>query len=102
MKPTQFTSLLIALFTFLVSFSGFAAYTEGEVADGGSIKSKLSFVGPLPENAVENIVITKYPEVCGDGYREVVWIDVKDSALRGAFVFIDKIKQGKALPTPAT
>lgn len=101
MKPIQFTLLLIALSTLLVSSIGLAAYTETEVVDGGSIKGKLSFAGPLPENAVEKIAITKNPEVCGDGYREVVWIDVKDSALRGAFVFIDKIKQGKAWPAPA-
>ncbi len=81
-----------------------ADYVEGTVADGGAITGKLSFQGPLPEYAVEKIPITKNPEVCDDantGYREVVWVDVADSgALRGAFVFIDKIGEGKAWAPP--
>jgi hypothetical protein len=76
-------------------------YTEVEVADGGSISGKVTFEGALPDDAIENILITKNPDVCGTGEREVVWVDVKDGALRGAFVFIDKIKEGKAWPEPA-
>jgi hypothetical protein len=77
-----------------------AGYSEGEVAEGGVIKGVVSFEGALPEDAVEKIAITKNPDVCGEGYREVVWVDVEDGALRGAFVFIDKIKEGKAWPEP--
>lgn len=82
-----------------------AAYKEGAVADGGSIKGNISFKGALPEDAIDKIAITKNPEVCdkdpkNPGYREVVWVDVKDGALRGAFVFIDKIKAGKVWPEP--
>lgn len=82
-----------------------AAYKEGAVADGGSIKGKLSFTGALPEDAIDKVAITKNPEVCdkdpkNPGYREIVWVDVKDGALRGAFIFIDKIKAGKAWPKP--
>ena len=79
---------------------GAAKYKAGAVADGGSIKGKVSFEGALPDDAIEHILITKNPEVCGTGEREVVWIDVKDGALRGAFVFIDKIKEGKAWAKP--
>ncbi|MFQ5757041.1 MAG: carboxypeptidase-like regulatory domain-containing protein, partial [Acidiferrobacterales bacterium] len=50
--------------------------------------------------AVEKILITKNPEVCGEGYREVVWVDVEDGALRGAFVFIDEIGEGKKWAEP--
>ncbi len=80
-----------------------AAYKAGDVADGGSIKGKLTFEGALPVDAVENISITKNPDVCdedGTGVREIVWVDVKDGALRGAFVFIDKIAKGKEWPKP--
>lgn len=73
-----------------------AAYKEIEVKDGGSVTGKLTFSGDLPADAVEKISITKNPEVCGEGYREIVWVDVKGGALRNAFVFIDKIKEGKA------
>ena len=75
-------------------------YQEIEVADGGSVSGKVSFDGALPEDAIENILITKNPDVCGTGEREIVWVDVKDGALRGAFVFIDKIKEGKAWSVP--
>ncbi len=82
---------------------GQAAYKEGSVASGGSIQGKVTFKGPLPEDAIEKITITKNPDVCDDdktGAREVVWVDVKDGALRGTFVFIDKIEAGKNWPAP--
>jgi hypothetical protein len=75
-------------------------YTEGTVENGGSVKGKVSFEGAIPDSAIENILITKNPDVCGDGEREVIWIDVKDGALRGVFVFIEKIKEGKAWEKP--
>lgn len=77
-----------------------AAYKETAVANGGTIKGKVTFKGTLPPDAVEKIVINKNPEVCGTGYREVVWIDVKGGALRGAFVFLDGVKEGKKWPEP--
>ena len=77
-----------------------AKYKEGTVENGGSVTGKVTFDGALPAEAVENILITKNPEVCGTGEREVVWIDVKDGALRGVFVFLDKIKEGKAWAEP--
>jgi hypothetical protein len=75
-------------------------YTEADVAGGATITGKVSFAGPLPVDAIENIKITKNNDVCGDGEREVVWVDVKDDALRGVFVFIDKIEEGKAWSKP--
>lgn len=75
-------------------------YKAGDVANGATISGKLTFKGKLPIDAVENILITKNPDVCGKGEREVVWIDVKDGALRGAFVFISKIKAGKKWGKP--
>ena len=77
-----------------------AKYTETDVADGGTISGLVSFVGALPADAVEQIAITKNPDVCGDGYREVVWVDVQDGALRGSFVFIEKTKEGKTWAEP--
>jgi hypothetical protein len=75
-------------------------YTESDVANGGAIKGKVTFAGPPPSDAIEKILITKNPDVCGTGEREVVWVDVKDGALRGAFVFIDRIKKGKKWEKP--
>ncbi|MHA1109190.1 MAG: hypothetical protein ACTSQV_08740, partial [Alphaproteobacteria bacterium] len=67
-----------------------AKYKEVAVENGGSVTGKVTFEGALPDTAVENILITKNPEVCGDGEREVVWIDVQAGALRGTFVFLQK------------
>ncbi len=75
-------------------------YKEVTVADGGTVTGKVSFEGALPADAVEQILITKNPEVCGKGERSVTWVDVKDGALRGAFVFISKIKAGKKWAKP--
>ena len=75
-------------------------YKEVDITDGATITGKVSFEGAVPADAVENIKITKNNDVCGNGDREVIWVDVKDGALRGAFVFISKIKEGKKWPMP--
>ena len=72
-----------------------------DVVNGATVTGKVMFDGALPADAVENILITKDQSVCGEGEREVVWVDVKDGALRGSFVFLDKIKEGKDWETPA-
>lgn len=98
--PMKIGGICAALILLLPGMAGAAAYKEVAVANGGSIKGKVTFKGALPDDAVERILITKNPDVCGTGEREVVWIDVKDGALRGAFVFIAKIKQGKKWSKP--
>jgi len=75
-------------------------YKEVAVSDGGTISGKVSFEGAVPADAIESIKITKNNDVCGDGDREVVWVDVKDGALRGVFVFLAKIKAGKKWAKP--
>ena len=92
-----------AALLFAIPIAVDAAYTEGAVANGGSIRGKVTFEGALPVDAIEKISINKNPDVCdkaGTGVREVVWVDVKDGALRGSFVFIDKIEAGKKWPPP--
>jgi len=77
-----------------------AAYEESGVTGGGTVKGKVTFSGPLPADAIEQIAITKNPDVCGEGNREVVWVDVKGGALRGVFVFIEGIEKGKKWTPP--
>jgi len=100
-KPWGFLAVLAAVLVALPS-TGHSAkkYKEVEVADGGSVSGKVTFEGPLPEDAIERILITKNPDVCGTGEREIVWVDVVDGALRGSFVFIDKIAEGKKWGEP--
>ncbi len=91
------------LLFFLTTTAHAAKYAEGAVTDGGSISGKLSFDGALPEDGVERITISKNVDVCDDegtGYREVVWVDVKDGARRGAFVCSEKISHGKKWAEP--
>ena len=70
------------------------------VAGGATVSGKVMFEGALPADAVEKILITKDQGVCGEGEREIVWVDVKDGALRGSFVFLDKVKEGKDWGAP--
>ena len=103
MKFKGFAQALVVVpisFLILSSAAQSAAYKETAVSDAGSITGKVTFSGELPADAVEKIAITKNPDVCGEGYREIAWVDVKDGALRGSFVFIDKIGEGKAWATP--
>ena len=100
-KPWGFLAVLAVVLVALPS-TGHSAkkYKEVEVADGGTVSGKVTFEGPLPEDAIERILITKNPDVCGTGEREIVWVDVVDGALRGSFGFIDKIAEGKKWAVP--
>ncbi len=100
MKFAKLLASLINCSLVVFAASSAGAYTEGSVSDGGSVSGKLTFSGDLPESAIESIAITKNPEVCGEGYREIVWVDVENGALRGVFVFIDKIDSGKGWQDP--
>ena len=107
MKATLHVCLRIPtlLGLLFLSASGYTAtYQEIDVVDGGTIKGKLTFEGALPDGAIEKVGINKNPDICdpdGTGYREVVWVDVDNGALRDAFVFIDGVTEGKKWPSAA-
>ncbi|GBE44170.1 hypothetical protein BMS3Bbin10_02260 [bacterium BMS3Bbin10] len=106
MKSSRFiTSLILAAFASVAFVAPADAakpgkYKEVNVADGGTVKGKVTFKGDVPSDGIEKILITKNADVCGKGEREVVWVDVKDGALRSVFVFISKIKEGKKWEKP--
>jgi hypothetical protein len=78
-----------------------ADYRSVTVSGGGAITGKTLFRKPLPPNAVERFPVSgKWPG-CGTGIREVVHVDVKDGALRGCFVMLDEIHEGKPWPNTA-
>jgi len=107
MKVTRLAYLRMPILLGLLCISAggnTATYQEIDVVNGGTIKGKLTFEGELPDGAVEKIAINKNPDICdvdGTGNREVVWVDVDNGALRGAFVFIDDITEGKNWPGAA-
>jgi len=95
-----FAALILVAFVAPSDAAKPGKYKEVDVANGGTVKGKVTFKGDVPADAVEKILITKNADVCGKGEREVVWVDVKDGALRGVFVFISKIKEGKKWAKP--
>lgn len=105
MKPNRISRVIGGAVAASAMFVGLgtgahAAYEVIDVSGGGSVTGKVSFSGELPADAVEQIAITKNPDVCGTGNREVVWVDVKDGALRNTFVFLDKVDAGKDWDDP--
>lgn len=99
------TVVLASVLALFVPGLGEAAtrYQEVAVADGGSVRGHVTFVGELPKGSVEMVAIKKNNEVCGTGKRQLSWIDVNRAeggdGLRGVFVFIDAIDKGKRWTT---
>ncbi|MBE9475585.1 MAG: hypothetical protein IME92_00470 [Proteobacteria bacterium] len=70
-------------------------YKEVEVSDGGS------FVGTVSAGAAEaetrSYTISKDPEICGEGSREVPFVQINDTGmLMNAVVFLTDVDEGKA------
>lgn len=86
-----------ALMATTLCFSAQAAkYKEVAVSDGGSVSGKISFSGKDP--APKTYAITKDNSVCGQGNREIDFVQVNNGGLTNAVVYLDKVKQGKSFP----
>ena len=70
------------------------AYEAGAVSGGAKVTGKVSFKGAVP--APKSLPITKDNQVCGNGNREIVEVNVKGGNLAGAVVYVAKIEKGKA------
>ena len=96
--------LFLALGTGLVMLVGglgasAVAYEAVAVADGGTIKGKVTFVGAPP--AKKKIIPTKDKEACGSDPREVDQIIVgSDKAVQDAIVYLKQVAKGKAWEKP--
>jgi hypothetical protein len=76
------------------------AYEAVTVADGGTIKGKVSFPGTPPPK--KKVIPTKDKEACGSGVREVDQIMVgPDKAVQEAVVYLKQVAKGKAWEKPA-
>lgn len=73
-----------------------AAYKETAVANGGTIKGKISAGSAKLE--VKSYTISKNPEVCGTGNRDVPFVRAANGGLLDAVVYLDKVKSGKPFP----
>ncbi len=75
-------------------------YNEVEVTDGGT------FIGTVTAGAAEadtrTYTISKDPEICGEGSREVPFVEINDAGmLMNAVVFLVDVEEGKAFDPDA-
>lgn len=92
--------MVISAFVLILAFyQGVLAYEAITVSGAGTIKGGVAFKGSPPPP--KRMLITKDKEVCGEGYREIREVEVKNSGLGGVVVFIDGIQKGKAWKEPA-
>ncbi len=75
-------------------------YKEVDVSGGGS------FVGTVAAGAAEadtrSYTISKDPEICGEGTREVPFVEINDDGkLMNTVVFLNNIEEGKAFDPEA-
>jgi hypothetical protein len=83
----------------LLSPLGATAYEAVTVADGGTIKGKVTFPGTPP--AKKRVIPTKDREVCGSDPREVDQIVVgSDKSVQDAIVYLKQVARGKAWEKP--
>ncbi len=73
-----------------------ATYKEMTVSDGGSISGTVNFSGE--DQAPKVYGISKDNDVCGTGEREIDYVRVVDGHLLDTFIYLDKVKEGKAFP----
>ncbi len=87
--------LVIAATTIgLVGLAQAASYKTIDVANGGKIIGKVS-AGSAQEKT-KSYTISKDPEICGKGTRDVALVRIKGDVLLDAVVYLHKVKEGKA------
>lgn len=93
-----FTKSAIALAVLGMATAATAkGYTEVDVTDGGSFVGTVSAGGA--EADMRKYTISKDPEICGAGSREVPFVQVNEAGmLVNAVVFLADIEAGKAMP----
>jgi hypothetical protein len=75
-----------------------AAYDAVQVADGGTIKGKLTYQGAV---ATKKIIPSKDTETCGDVREEPLIVVGPDKGVQDAVVYLKDVQKGKALAPPA-
>jgi hypothetical protein len=73
-----------------------AKYKEVAVDNGGKITGKVS--AGAAKGETKSFTISKDPQICGEGTREVPLVRVNGDAIQDAVVFLHKVKEGKAMP----
>ncbi len=73
-----------------------AKYKEIDVSNGGAISGKVAAGSAKAET--KSYTISKDPQICGEGTRDVPFVRVNGDAVVDAVVYLDKVKEGKAFP----
>jgi len=90
------TPLVVAALIAGTTAANAASYKEVEVTDGGSIAGAVSAGDNQAET--KSFTISKDPEICGTGTRDVEFVRINEGMLQDAVVFLYKVKEGKAFP----
>lgn len=78
--------------------SGWPAYQETKVSDGGSVEGKVVFRGTPP--SPRKIIPTQDQEVCGGPRDDPRIVLGKDNTVQGAIAYLKGIEKGKAFEKP--
>lgn len=95
LRKSIFISLVFVCLIGLVSPAW--SYEEMQVADGGAIKGKVTYTGPVP---TRKIIPTKDQEVCGGIRDERQVIVGPDSGVMDAIVYLKEVPKGKRWDKP--
>lgn len=95
MKNLFTKSAMVLAMLGLATAASAKGYKEVEVSDGGS------FIGTVAAGAAEaetrSYTISKDTEICGEGSREVSFVQINDAGmLMNAVVFLKDVEEGKA------
>ncbi len=96
MKRTLFKSLVLGAAIGLATIAQAGKYKEVDVTDGGSISGTVLAGAAAAET--KSYTISKDPEICGEGTRDVNFVRVSDGKLLDAVVFLVKVGEGKPFP----
>lgn len=96
MRKLIVKSALAAAVLSLAPAANAASYKEVEVSGGGSIAGMVAAGSATAET--KTFTISKDPQICGDGTRDVPLVRINGDAVLDAVVFLDKVKEGKPFP----
>lgn len=96
MKKILTGMVCAATITGMVHSAQAAKYKEMDVKDGGSFSGKVAAGAAAAKN--KSFTISKDPQICGEGNREVALVEINNGTVKNAVVYLYKVKAGKAFP----
>jgi hypothetical protein len=83
---------VVSLFTLFAASPVLAQYKAAPVADGGTIKGKITYKGAVP---MKTVLPTKDKETCGGPRKDPLVIVGANGEVADAVVYLKEVKQGK-------